>query len=172
MLEVIENCCSSSYLDTLFQSAISCDNWHMRYPHNTPFDDKHLKIDVLVNEVDQNVKRSFLAGISMGLLVQIYDKRDDLFLPQCLYCGVSMKDKHRLDNTHTDHENEPEFIKVFGLLNRDWDSKDGGSFLHGDKVIPMKPKTFVVFDPRIPHSASEIFTDKKRVGIDFTVKKK
>ena len=51
-------------------------------------------------------------------------------------------------------------------------SKDGGLFLHGDEAIPMKPKTFVVFDPRIPHSASEIFTDKKRVGIDFTVKKK
>ena len=50
-------------------------------------------------------------------------------------------------------------------------SKDGGLFLHGDEAIPMVPTTFVVFDPRIPHSASKITTHKKRIGIDFTVKK-
>ena len=169
MLEVIEDCCSSSYLDMLFHTSTNSANWHMRYPNGTSFKDKHLKMDVLMNE-DQNFP--FLAGMAMGLLVQIYSKRDDLFLPECSYCGVGIKDKHRHDNTHTDHENDLDYIKIFGLLNSDWNSKDGGLFLHGDEAIPMKPKTFVVFDPRIPHSASEIFTDKKRVGIDFTVKKK
>ena len=169
MLEVIEDCCSSSYLDMLFHMSISSDGWHMRYPNGTPFKDKHLKMDVLDNEEQ---KLPLLAGMAMGLLVQIYDKRDDLFLPECSYCGIGIKDKHRHDNTHTDHENDSDYIKIFGLLNSNWNSQDGGLFLHGDEAIPMKPKTFVVFDPRISHSASEIFTDKKRVGIDFTVKKK
>ena len=169
MLEVIENCCPSSYLDMLFYMSTNSDGWHLRYPNGAPFKDKHLKMDVLDNEEQ---KLPFLAGMAMGLLVQIYDKRDDLFLPECSYCGIGIKDKHRHDNTHTDHENDLDYIKIFGLLNSNWNSKDGGLFLHGDEAIPMKPKTFVVFDPRIPHSASEIFTDKKRVGIDFTVKKK
>ena len=42
----------------------------------------------------------------------------------------------------------------------------------GDDEIIMKPTDFVVFDPRVPHSASEIFTNEKRLGIDFTVRKK
>ena len=82
-----------------------------------------------------------------------------------------MKDKHRLDYKHIDHEDTDD-IKIVGLLNSDWNSKDGGLFLHGDEVIPMVPTHFVVFDPRVPHSASKITTNEKRLGIDFTVKKK
>ena len=88
MLEVIEDCCSSSYLDMLFLTSTNSDNWHMRYPNGHPFKDKHLKMDVLMNE-EQNFP--FLAGMAMGLLVQIYSKRDDLFLPECSYCGVGIK---------------------------------------------------------------------------------
>ena len=51
-------------------------------------------------------------------------------------------------------------------------SKDGGLFLHGDESIPMVPTHFVVFDPRVPHCASKITTNEKRLGIDFTVRKK
>jgi len=109
--------------------------------------------------------------LAMGLLMNVYGKRQDLFLPELSFCGISMKDKHRLDNTHTDHDTDPDYIKVFGLLNSDWGPQDGGLFLHGDEAIPMVSGTFVVFDPRVPHSASEITTDKKRMGIDFTVKK-
>ena len=69
------------------------------------------------------------------------------------------------------YDDDPDYIKVFGLLNSDWGPQDGGLFLHGDEAIPMVAGTFVVFDPRVPHSASEITTDKKRMGIDFTVKK-
>ena len=114
MLEVIEDCCSSSYLDMLFHMSISSDGWHMRYPNGTPFKDKHLKMDVLDNEEQ---KLPLLAGMAMGLLVQIYDKRDDLFLPECSYCGIGIKDKHRHDNTHTDHENDSDYIKIFGFLS-------------------------------------------------------
>ena len=139
----------------------------MKYPQGKPFDEKHLKIDVIDNEI----KEPLLAGLAMWLLMNVYGKRQDLFLPELSFCGISMKDKHRLDNTHTDHDNDPDYIKVFGLLNSDWGPQDGGLFLHGDEAIPMLPTTFVVFDPRIPHSASKINTHKKRVGIDFTVKK-
>ena len=113
-----------------------------------------------------------LAGMAMGLLIQIYDKRSDLFYPEVSYCGISMKDKHRLDNRHIDHEHDKDYIKILGLLNSNWNSKDGGLFLHGDETIPMVPTHFVVFDPRVLHCASEITTHEKRLGIDFTVKKK
>ena len=41
-----------------------------------------------------------------------------------MFCGVSMKDKHREDNIHTDHEKDElqdtPIIKVLGILNSDW----------------------------------------------------
>ena len=144
-------------------------NWSFKYPLGMPFEDKHLKLDIL--DGDQP-KIQFLAGMAMGLLIQIYDKRSDLFVPEVQYCGISMKDKHRLDNRHIDHEHDTDYIKIVGLLNSNWNSKDGGLFLHGDEAIPMVPTHFVVFDPRVQHCASEITTHKKRLGIDFTVKKK
>ena len=169
MLQVIENCCSTSYLDMLKFAAINCANWNFKYPGGMPFEDKHLKLDIL--DGDQP-KIQFLAGMAMGLLIQIYDKRSDLFYPEVSYCGISMKDRHRLDNRHIDHEHDEDYIKIVGLLNSNWNSKDGGLFLHGDEAIPMVPTHFVVFDPRVQHCASEITTHKKRLGIDFTVKKK
>ena len=168
MLEVIENCCSTSYLDMLKFAAMNSTNWNLKYPLGMPFEDKHLKLDIIENEpVDV-----LLAGMAMGLLIQIYDKRSDLFQPEVSYCGISMKDKNREDNRHIDHEHDKDYIKILGLLNSDWHSKDGGLFLHGDEAIAMEPTNFVVFDPRVTHCASKILTDKKRLGIDFTVKKK
>lgn len=167
MLEVIDNCCSPYYLEMMKQSAISSESWNMRYPQGRSFEDKHLKLDVIVNEV----KEPLLAGMAMGLLINIYSQRQDLFVPDVSYCSISMKDKYRKDNLHTDHENDFDYVKILGLLNSDWGPQDGGLFIHGDEAIPMKPCTFVVFDPRIPHHASEIFTEKKRLGLDFTVKK-
>ena len=167
MLEVIDNCCSPYYLEMMRQSAINSEAWNLKYPQGRPFEDKHLKLDVIVNEV----KEPLLAGMAMGLLINIYSKRQDLFVPDVSYCSISMKDKYRKDNLHTDHENDFDYVKILGLLNSDWGPQDGGLFMHGDEAIPMKPCTFVVFDPRIPHHASEIFTEKKRLGLDFTVKK-
>ena len=175
MLQVIENCCSTSYLDMLKFTAINSANWNLKYPLGLPFEDKHLKLDIIENEpVDE-----ILAGMAMGLLIQIYESKTyagirskDLFYPEVSYCGISMKDKHRLDNRHIDHEHDTDYIKIVGLLNSNWNSKDGGLFLHGDESIPMVPTHFVVFDPRVQHCASEITTHKKSLGIDFTVKKK
>ena len=165
MLEMIEDACTPFYLDTLKHHAMQADTWHMRYPQGSP--DKHLKMDIIENEV----KQPLLAGLAMGLLIHLYGIRQDLFLPDVSYCGIGLKDRHRLDNPHVDHVDQTDYIKIFGVLNSDWGPQDGGLFMHGDQAIPCKPCTFIVFDPRITHHASEIHTDKKRLGIDFTVKK-
>ena len=167
MIQVLENCCTASYLDMMKHAAESSSSWNMKYPIN--LEPKHLKLDIIENEPLEPI----LAGMAMGLLIQIYDKGGkDFFFPEVSYCSISMKDRYRTDNKHVDHENDPDYIKLLGLLNSDWNSKDGGLFLHGDEAIPMVPTNFVVFDPKIQHCASEILTDKKRLGLDFTVKKK
>ena len=177
MLEVFGNCCSKTYLDMMKHTALSSSSWNMKYPIG--LEPKHLKLDIIENEPLEEI----LAGMAMGLLIQIYEnetftpaatniKGKDLFLPEVSYCSISMKDKYRLDNRHVDHEHDTDYIKILGLLNSDWGPDDGGLFLHGDEAIPMVPTQFIIFDPRISHCASEITTNKKRLGIDFTVKKK
>jgi len=93
-------------------------------------------------------------------------------LPEVSYCAISVKDKHRQDNPHTDHEKDLDYIKIMGLLNSNWQPKDGGEFIHGEETIHMKPTSFVIFDPRITHCASPIKSHEKRFGIDFTVRGK
>ena len=167
MLEVITDCCSKTYLDMMKHTAMNSNAWNMKYPIN--LEPKHLKLDIIENEPLEPM----LAGMAMGLLIQIYDKGGkDFFLPELSYCAISMKDRYRTDNPHIDHENDKDYIKILGLLNSDWGPDDGGLFMHGNEAIPMVPTHFVVFDPRITHCASEITTDKKRLGLDFTVKKK
>ena len=166
MLEIIESGIPLTYLDMMKYTAMNIEAWHMKYPQNHP--DKHLKMDI----IDGEVRQPLLAGMAMGLLILLYDKRSDLFSPEITYAGISIKDKNRLDNPHTDHVKDLGHIKIFGLLNSDWGSMDGGLFLHGDEAIPMVPGTFVVFDPRITHSASEIHGNKSRIGLDFTVPKR
>ena len=151
----------------MHHAAMTSTHWNMKYPIG--LDDKHLKHDIIENEPLEQI----MAGMAMGLLIQIYDMGgEDFFVPEVSYCSISMKDKYRTDNRHVDHENDSDYIKILGLLNSDWGPDDGGLFLHGDEAIPMVPQDFVIFDPRVQHCASEITTNKKRLGIDFTVKKK
>ena len=163
MLEIIESGIPLQYLDMMKYTAMNSEAWHMKYPQNHP--DKHLKMDI----IDGDARQPLLAGMAMGLLILVYNKRSDLFSPEITYAGISIKDKNRLDNPHTDHVNDLDHIKIFGLLNSDWSSSDGGLFLHGEQALPMVPGTFVVFNPRVTHSASEITTNKSRIGLDFTV---
>jgi len=167
MLRVLKNCCSKNYLDMMKHAAMTSTHWNMKYPIG--LDDKHLKLDIIENEPLERI----LSGMAMGLLIQIYDMGgEDFFVPEVSYCSISMKDRYRTDNRHIDHEHDTDYIKILGLLNSDWGPDDGGFFLHGDEAIPMVPQDFVIFDPRVKHCASEITTNKKRLGIDFTVKKK
>ena len=151
----------------MHHAAMTSTHWNMKYPLGLA--DKHLKLDLIENEPLEPI----MAGMAMGLLIQIYDMGgEDFFVPEVSYCSISMKDKYRTDNRHVDNENDSDYIKILGLLNSDWGPDDGGLFLHGDEAIPMVPQDFVIFDPRVQHCASEITTNKKRLGIDFTVKKK
>ena len=175
MLRVIENCCSPQYLQMMKGVAETSETWNLKHPLGFPFEDKHLKLDVIENDPVHNL----LAGMAMGLLIQIYNSKteggrfaSDFFLPEVLHCAISVKDKHRQDKPHTDHENNLEYVKILGLLNSNWQPKDGGEFIHGEESIVMKPTSFVVFDPRIEHCASPIKTHEKRFEIDFTVKRK
>ena len=168
MLEVITDpCCSKTYLDMMKHTAMNSSSWCLKYPIN--LEPKHLKLDIILDEPLEPI----LAGMAMGLLIQIYDNGGkDFFLPEVSYCSISMKDRYRTDNRHVDHESDKNYIKILGLLNSDWGPDDGGLFLHGEEAIPPIPTHFIIFDPRILHCASEITTDKKRLGLDFTVKKK
>ncbi len=175
MLEVIENCCDTTYLDMLKYAAQESNGWNLTYPLGYSFEDKHLKLTLVENEPVNEL----IAGMAMGLLIQIYNSKtesgvpaSDFFYPEVLYCGISVKDKNRLDNPHTDHEDNSGIIKILGLLNSNWNKKDGGAFIHGDETVHLKPTNFVIFDPRIIHHADKITTHEKRLGIDFTVKRK
>ena len=68
MLQVIENCCSSYYLDSMFYHVIQSDRWNMKYPQGRPFDEKHLKIDIIDNEI----KEQFIWP-KIGRLIEKYE---------------------------------------------------------------------------------------------------
>jgi len=106
----------------------------------------------------------------MGLLIQIHANTDgDLFIPEIFWCGISMKDKHIPNNIHVDNEKDENFVKILGIINSDWKEEWGGGFFHDGTSNYIKPTSFCIFDPSKEHSGEEIFTDKKRFVIDFTV---
>ena len=106
----------------------------------------------------------------MGLLLQIYEAGGQgLFIPEIVWCGISIKDKHIIDTIHADYEKKENFVKILGLINSDWKEEWGGGFFHNGTSNYIKPTSFCIFDPSEEHAAEEIFTDKKRLAIDFTV---
>ena len=140
-----------------------------------PFEDKHAKIDIIQGDTMHD---EFLAGVSMSLLMMIHEKakQQNINVPlDLLFCGVSMKDKHREDNIHTDHEKDElqdtPIIKVLGILNSNWNHiSDGGGFEHGNNIYKLEAGDFIVFDPRVKHRAEDIMSDKKRIAIDWTLR--
>ena len=182
-VKILDNCCSPAYLDYLKSVASVEDNWNFRYPigideitgEEIPFEDKFLKLDI----INHGIRNPYLAGLAMGLLIQIHEAGgQDLFIPEIYWCGMSIKDKHRLDNIHIDHEASgpnslanasDNFVKILGVINSDWKEEWGGRFFHDGTSNYIKPTSFCIFDPLKPHAAEEIFTDKKRFAIDFTV---
>ena len=165
-VKIIDNCCSPMYLDCLKEIATNSDNWNFQYPIGREIEDKFPKLDVAGNRTDH----PFLAGLAMGLLIQIHEAGgQDLFIPKMLTCGISIKDKHRVDNIHTDNKKEDNFVKILGLLNSDWKEEWGGGFFHNGTSNYIKPTSFCIFDSVEEHLTEEIFTDKKRFAIDFTV---
>ena len=119
MLRVIENCCDLQYLEMMKGVAETSETWNLKHPLGFPFEDKHLKLDIIENDPVHDL----LAGMAMGLLIQIYNSKteggqfaSDFFLPEVSYCAISVKDEHRQDNTHTDHEKDLDYIKKMSLF--------------------------------------------------------
>ena len=125
----------------------------------------------------RGIMHPYLAGLAQGLLFQIYEAGGQgLFVPTMIFCGIAIKDKHRADNIHTDYadfsvgDHRVEgVVRILGIINSDWEEKWGGGFFYDGTSNYIKPTSFCIFDSTKPHSAEEIFTDKKRFAIDFTV---
>ena len=176
MVTIVNQCCTPLFLDFFKHQITKSNKWNFNYPMGKPFEDKHAKIDIIMGNT---IHDEFLAGVSMSLLMMIHEKakQKNINVPlDLLFCGISMKDKHREDNIHTDHENDEELkgtplIKVLGILNSDWNHEtDGGGFEHGDNIYKLKPGDFLIFDPKVKHRAEDIKSDKKRIAIDWTLK--
>jgi hypothetical protein len=166
-VKILDNCCSPEYLDFLKGIASNSENWNLKYPSAIPIENRFPKLDIINSEGSKN---SFLAGLAQGLLFQIYEAGgQELFIPTIAFCGISIKDKHTTTNIHTDEKNKEQFVKILGILNSDWEEEWGGGFFHNGTSNYIKPTSFCIFDPTEDHAAEEIFTDKKRLAIDFTV---
>ena len=167
MIKIIDNCCSPAYLDLLKTVASNSENWNMYFPYGKEIaiEDKFLKLNI----VENGIRHPYLAGLAMGLLLQIQEAGGHgLFIPPIDACGISIKDKHTSTNIHKDHEDE-NLLKILGIINSDWEEEWGGGFFHDGTSNYIKPTSFCIFDPSEDHAAEEILTDKKRFAIDFTV---
>ena len=141
--------------------------WNFNYPEGKPFEQRFAKINLVPDNQDTS-----LAGMAMGLLLQIYDAGGkDYFTPEIHFCGISVKDKSTKVNLHTDNWDENK-LKILGILNSDWDNMiDGGGFIYDEMSYPLQPMNFLIFDSRQTHSNDIVFSDKERIAIDFTVTK-
>ena len=166
MIKIIDNCCSSAYLDFLKETAVNSDNWNFRTPPAAPIEDRFPKLTVIAD----GMWHPSLTGLAMGLLLQIHEAGgQDFFIPKITNCGISIKDKHSIGKIHTDNEKDIGIITILGIINSDWKEEWGGGFFHNGTSNYIKPTSFCIFDPTEEHAAEEIFTDKKRFAIDFTV---
>ena len=167
----IDNCCSLAYLDCLKHFAIESEACHLRYPEakGIPIEKKFMKLDI----INSGIKHPVLAGLAIGLLLQIHEKVEQhIFFPDIKICGISIKDKQTPINTHTDYEKQEPFVKILGIINSDWKEEWGGGLFCNGESSYIKPTSFCIFDPSEEHATEEIFTDKKRIAIDFTVLRK
>ena len=147
--------------------AINTENWNVLYPPTALIENRFLKLDIISNN---GIKHPLLAGIVMGLLLQIHEAGGQgLFIPEIYWLGISIKDKHTPNNIHKDHSKEEGLVKILGIINSEWEEKWGGSFFHDGTINYIKPTSFCIFDPSEDHAAGEIVADKKRFAIDFSV---
>ena len=152
------------------------ERWSFSYPKGAAFEKKHPKLTIYDGSDIPEAK--LLEGMSHIILLSIYNsmvqQNMNLFHPSMLWCGASIKDKHREDNIHTDHEDDiPDdirVVKLLGLLHGEWPEENGGHFEWGGKIHTMTPVTFLSFDPLVHHRATDIVVDTKRIALDYTVR--
>jgi len=175
MVQRIENAIPPMILEYLRTQVQNEQRWSFSYPKGTSFEKKHPKLTIYDGSSIPEAK--FLEGISHMVLLMIYNKMlkdgNDFFKPSMFWCGAAIKDKYRKDNIHTDHTDDipkdTKVVKLLGLLHAEWPYDNGGHFYHGGKEHILSPGTFLCFDPLVEHRATDIYTDTKRIALDFTV---
>ena len=175
MVHRIQNAVPPMILEYMKTKVQNEERWSFSYPKGAVFEKKHPKLTIYDGSDIPDAK--LLEGMSHMILLMIYNKMlkdgNDFFKPTMLWCGASIKDKHRKDNVHTDHEEDipkgMKVVKLLGLLHAEWPESNGGHFQHGGSVHKLIPSTFLCFDPLVKHCATDIFVDTKRIAIDFTV---
>ena len=79
MIKIIDNCCSSTYLNCLKEMAVAADNWNFHYPPAFPIEDRFPKLEIFSN----GIRHPILAGLALGLLLQIHEAGGQgLFIPE------------------------------------------------------------------------------------------
>ena len=78
-MKILDNCCGETILETLKDISSNSPNWNLQWPAGNKYliEDKFLKLDIIQ---DGHIIHPLLAGLSLGLLLQIYEVSDkDLF---------------------------------------------------------------------------------------------
>lgn len=169
---VLDNVCSLTYLATMKTMAEDSPHWDWRWPLNVREIEQRFAKLRLINKAPCT-ETGVLAGMALGLYTMI----DEAAYPhlvdyEVISCQISIKDRTRKDNFHTDYD-DPDTLKILGILDAFWDPKTmGGDFSHDNERYQMKPGRFIVFDSNILHAAKEITTDRKRFAIDYAIRRK
>jgi hypothetical protein len=138
---IIRNCCSKDYLAMMKMYAESSSNWDYRWPlmdPPLPIEVRFPKIRLIENKPVP--EEGVLAGMAMGLLIQINDAcGGELLEDEIISCQIAMKDRHRRDNHHTDYNDEHNVYKILGMLNPYWHESWAGGFMHEDITYQISP---------------------------------
>jgi len=173
-IKILQTNITPMFLEYLRHHFQECEHWSWKYPLNSHFSKRHPKLTI-IDGTPQPPEVERLAGLSMALWTMMYEQGlNTLVYPKILWAGASIKDRHRKDNIHTDHDDDIpkdwKVLKVLGVLNSDWKEDWGGGFTWNGNNYYLKPGSFYVFDPLVPHAASDIYCDEKRIAIDFTAR--
>lgn len=153
------------FLDYLKFKAETSLEWHFLYGGNS-IEEKIPKLDITNLNSPSS---SYIKGLISSIFFQVYEEGGkNYFQPEMIGCGISIKDKFKKDNIHTDYVEHDNTLRILGLLNIDWNSNWGGGFIWNNQITPLQVNEFLIFDPKVPHAASEIFCDKKRLAVDIT----
>jgi len=169
-LIIVKDAVPLSLLDQLRNQAEISREWAIDVPVNFAFKDRFPKI-TLVDGGPKSPAVSAMFGLAWGILALVREKCPEFKL-DVYYAGISVKDRHREDNIHVDHDadlKDIHVVKVLGILNTDWKEDWGGGFHWNGKDYYAPPGSFYVFNPRIKHGACDIHTDEKRLAVDFAV---
>jgi|TARA_E500000318_G_scaffold110807_2_gene127285 hypothetical protein len=170
-LTIVKDAVPLHLLDLLKDWSIQCEEWSLKYPVNHSIDERFPKIN-LINNDGNTIAKATGAGIAYAILSMIHQKCK--LITMNVYCaGIGVRDKHTYNNMHTDHKHdmppEANVIKVLGLLESDWKEDWGGGFHWDGKDYYAPPGSFMIFNPGIPHKAGDIYCEKKRWAIDYSV---